>query len=94
MFVPSGFEGFKVIMSGKTEAEREFQLPEVMGTNLANEVVRHFSNLTVKECWDSSKRVYACISILGILPSNTFITILSNIFHHELILCSLNKKNT
>ena len=40
------------------EAEREFQFHEVMGTNvLANEVVRHFSNLTAKECWESVKRV-------------------------------------
>ena len=40
------------------EAEREFQFLEVMGTNvLANEVVRHFSNLTANECWDSAKRV-------------------------------------
>ena len=40
------------------EAGREFQFLEVIGTNvLANEVVRHFSNLTAKECWESVKRV-------------------------------------
>ena len=40
------------------EAGREFQFLEVMGTNvLANEVVRHFFNLTAKECWESAKRV-------------------------------------
>ena len=40
------------------EAGREFQFPEVIRTNvLANEVVRHFTNLTAKECWESAKRV-------------------------------------
>ena len=40
------------------EAGREFQLLEVIGTNvLANEVVRQFSNLTAKECLESPKRV-------------------------------------
>ena len=40
------------------EASREFQLLEVMVTNvLANEVVRHFSNLTAKGCWGSAKHV-------------------------------------
>ena len=39
------------------EAGREFQFLEVIETNvLANEVVRHFSNLTAKECWESAKR--------------------------------------
>ena len=40
------------------EAGREFRFLEVMGTNvLANEVVRHFSNLTKeKERWESAKR--------------------------------------
>ena len=43
-------------MLGKMEAGREFQFLEVIGTNLlANEVVRHFSNLTAKECWESAK---------------------------------------
>ena len=45
-------------MLGKIEAGREFQFPEIIGTNvLANEVVRYFSNLTAKECWESVKRV-------------------------------------
>ena len=40
-------------MSGKTEGGREFQFLEVTGTNvLANEVVRDFSNLTMKKCWE------------------------------------------
>ena len=40
------------------EAGREFQFLEVIGTNvLANEVVRHFSNFTTKECWESAKRM-------------------------------------
>ena len=40
------------------EAGREFQFLEVIVTNvLVNEVVRHFSNLTAKECWESAKRV-------------------------------------
>ena len=49
---------FSVRKKGKMEAWREFQFLEVIGTNvLANEVVRHFSNLTEKECWESAKRV-------------------------------------
>ena len=48
------------------EAGREFQFLEVIGTNvLANEVVRHFSNLTAKECWDSAKRVLRAKRDLG-----------------------------
>ena len=40
------------------EAGREFQFLEVIGTNvLAKEVVRHLSNLTAKECWESAKLV-------------------------------------
>ena len=40
------------------EAGREFQFLKVMGTNvLANEVVRRFSNLAVKECWELAKRM-------------------------------------
>ena len=40
------------------EAGREFQFLEVIGTNvLAKEVVRHLSNWTAKECWESAKRV-------------------------------------
>ena len=55
----SGFEGLTVIrVLGKMAAGREFEFFEVMGTNiLANEVVRHFSNLTVKECWELAKNV-------------------------------------
>ena len=48
------------------EPEREFQFLEVMGTNvLANEVVRHFSNLTAKECYESAKRVLLTKHALG-----------------------------
>ena len=48
------------------EAGREFQLLEVIGTNvLANEVVRHFSNLTANWCWDSAKRVLRAKHALG-----------------------------
>ena len=51
MFVNPGFESLKII-----SARKEFQFLEVIGTNvLANEVVRHFSNLTAKECWESAK---------------------------------------
>ena len=50
MFVHPNFEGLKIISAGKDGGREEFQLFEVMGTNvLANEVVRHFSNLTAKE---------------------------------------------
>ena len=46
--------------------EREFQFLEVIGTNvLANEVVRHFSNLTAKECWESAKRELRAKHALG-----------------------------
>ena len=48
------------------EAGREFQFLEVIGTNvLANEVVRHFSNLTAKECWELAKRVLRAKHALG-----------------------------
>ena len=48
------------------EAGREFQFLEVIGTNvLANEVVRHLSNLTAKECWESAKRVLRAKHALG-----------------------------
>ena len=48
------------------EAGGEFQYLEVMGTNvLANEEVRHFSNLTAKECWESAKRVLRAKHALG-----------------------------
>ena len=53
-------------MLGKLEAGREFQLLEVIGTNvLADEVVRHLSNLTAKECWESAKRVLRAKHALG-----------------------------
>ena len=53
-------------MLGKMEAGRVFQFLEVIGTNvLANEVVRHFSNLTAKECWESAKRVLRAKPALG-----------------------------
>ena len=49
------------------EVGREFQFLEVIVTNvLANEVVRHFSNLTAKECWESAKRVLRAKHALGI----------------------------
>ena len=48
------------------EAGREFQFLEVMGIYvLANEVVRHFSSLTAKECWESAKRVLRAKHALG-----------------------------
>ena len=48
------------------EAGREFQFLEVIGTNvLTNEVVRYFSNLAAKECWESAKRVLRVKRALG-----------------------------
>ena len=48
------------------EAGREFQFLEVIGTNvLTNEVVRHVSNLTAKECWESAKRMLRAKHPLG-----------------------------
>ena len=63
-------------MLGKTEAGREFQFLEVIRTNvLANEVVRHFSNLTAKECWESAKRVLRSKDALeGITDFNSTLT--------------------
>ena len=53
-------------MLGKMEAGREFQFIEVIGTNvLEKEVVRHLSNLTAKECWESAKRVLRAKHALG-----------------------------
>ena len=53
-------------MLGKIGPGREFQFLEVMGTNvLANEVVRNFSNLTAKECWESAKRLLRAKHALG-----------------------------
>ena len=49
--MPPDFEGLKIISAGKDRGREGFQFFEVMGTNvLENEVVRHFSNLTAKEC--------------------------------------------
>ena len=49
MPVQLDFESLKVIVSGKTEAGREFQFLEVMGGNeLANVLVRYFCNLTAE----------------------------------------------
>ena len=48
------------------DSGREFRFLEVMGTNvLANEVVRHISNLAAKECWESAKRVLRAKHALG-----------------------------
>ena len=48
------------------EAGREFQCLEVIGTSvLAKEVVRHFSNLTAEECWESAKRALRVKRALG-----------------------------
>ena len=48
------------------EGGSEFQFFEVIGTNvLANEVVRHFSNLTAKERCESTKRVLHAKHDLG-----------------------------
>ena len=53
-------------MLGKIEAGREFQFLEVMGIyEFANEVVRHFSNLTARECCESAKRVLRAKHALG-----------------------------
>ena len=68
MFVNPGFEGLKIVSArkDKMEAGREFQILEVIGTNvLANEVVRHFSNFTAKECWESAKRPLRAKHALG-----------------------------
>ena len=67
MFVNPGFEGLKIVSARKDGGrEGEFQFLEVIGTNvLANEVVRHFSNLTAKECWESAKRVLRAKHALG-----------------------------
>ena len=53
-------------MLEKMEAGREFQFSEVMKTNvISNEVVRHFSDLTPKECWESAKRELSAKHALG-----------------------------
>ena len=55
------------------EAGEEFQFREVIGTNvLVNEVVRHFSNLAAKECWESAKRaLHAKHALGGIIDFNS-----------------------
>ena len=59
-------------MLRKIGAGREFQFLEVIGTNvLANEVVRHFSNLTAKECWESAKRVLLWEELLTLTHQST-----------------------
>ena len=62
------------------EAAREFQFPGVIGTKvLANEVVRHFSNLTAKACWESAKRVLSAKHALGgIIDFNSSLYIYMN----------------
>ena len=69
MFVNPNFEGLKIVRArkdGSMEAGKEFQFLEVIGTHvLANEVVRHFSNLTAKECWESAKRALPAKHALG-----------------------------
>ena len=58
VFVNPGFEGLKIVSARKDGGGEGYEFLEVIGTNvLANEVVRHFSNLTAKECWESAKRV-------------------------------------
>ena len=60
MFVHLSFEGLKII-SGRKDGGSSSS-----GTNvLANEVIRHFSNLTAKECWESAKRVLRAKHALG-----------------------------
>ena len=57
------------------EAEREFQFLEVIGTNVLANEVRHFSNLTAKECWESAKRVkHALGGIIDFELINTIYT--------------------
>ena len=66
MFVHPGFKGLKIISARKDGGRGEFQFFEVIGINvLANEGVRHFSNLTAKECWESAKRVLRPKHALG-----------------------------
>ena len=69
-------------MLGKTEAGREFQFLEVIGTIvLANEVVRLFSNLTAKECWES------CLGVLSpfVSEGDTFrgLLLCAMVHYHE-----------
>ena len=51
MFIHPGYEGLKVISVEKDGDRKRVAIIENMGTNVStNEVVRHFSNLTVKGC--------------------------------------------
>ena len=51
MFVNPGFEGLKIVSARKDGGGGGSSNSLKSGTNvLANEVVRHFSNLTAKEC--------------------------------------------
>ena len=51
VFVHPVLRDWSLLLLGKMEVGREFQLLEVMETNvLANEVARHFSIITAKEC--------------------------------------------
>ena len=61
----------KVISDGKNGGRREFQFLEVMRTNLlANDVVRHFPNLTAKGCWKSAQSVLSAKHALGLINSS------------------------
>ena len=72
MFEHPVFEGLKVLSVGKTEAWREFQFLEVMGTNpLGNEVVWQFSNLSSKTLWEWAKRVLRPKHALGGITNST-----------------------
>ena len=66
MFVNPGFEDLKIVSARKDGGGEGVPILEVIGTNvLAKEVVRHLSNLTAKECWESAKRVLRVKRALG-----------------------------
>ena len=70
-----GFEGLKIISAGKDGVRERVPASGSHGDNvLANEVVRHFSNLIAKECWKSAKRVLRAKHALGELLILTFQT--------------------
>ena len=61
-----GFESLKIISAGKVGGRERVPVPWSHGDKLlANEVVRHFSNLTAKECWELAKRVLRAKHPLG-----------------------------
>ena len=61
-----GFEGLKIIRAGKDGGRGRVPVPSRHGENvLANEVVRHFFNLTAKECWELAKRMLRAKHALG-----------------------------